>query len=142
MNQVCFLCLQPSKLKCSRCLTIQYCSKECQKQDWKVHKNNCKDNNSNDSIDKLINKAESYTEQGNYAKAEKLYLKLLASARNQYGENHRETFTILNNLANCYSCQGKNKDAGILLEKCFVKRKSLLGDNRDLMANYLNTYLV
>ena len=57
MNKVCILCLEPSKLKCSRCLTAQYCGKECQKKDWKVHKNNCKDNNSDENIEELVNKA-------------------------------------------------------------------------------------
>ena len=75
MDKVCFVCLKPSTMKCSRCLTIQYCCKEYQKQDWKVHKNNCKDNNNNDSLNKHINKAESYNVQGNFVKAEKVYIK-------------------------------------------------------------------
>jgi hypothetical protein len=57
MNKVCFLCLEPSKLKCSRCLTIQYCSKECQKKDWKIHKNNCKDNNCDENLEELGKKS-------------------------------------------------------------------------------------
>ena len=77
MDKLCFVSLEPSKLKCSKCLTIQYCSKECQKKDWKVHKKNCKDNNCYAGMEKLDNKAESYFEQGNYAKAEIEYMKLI-----------------------------------------------------------------
>ena len=81
MDKVCFLCLEPSKLKCSKCLTIQYCSKECQKKDWKIHKNNCKDNNCNENMEELEKKALSYNAQGNYAKAEKAFKKLISIVR-------------------------------------------------------------
>jgi hypothetical protein len=41
----CSMCVcgtpQP-KLKCSRCSSMWYCSSECQKSDWKVHKGACK----------------------------------------------------------------------------------------------------
>ena len=37
------------------CLTIQYCSKECQKKDWKIHKNYCKDNSNDFNIEELVN---------------------------------------------------------------------------------------
>ena len=49
MQKVCFVCLQPSRLKCNRCDAIQYCGKECQKKDWKVRKHNCRDNNVNNN---------------------------------------------------------------------------------------------
>ena len=29
-------------LKCSGCLCVFYCSKECQKSNWKIHKEQCK----------------------------------------------------------------------------------------------------
>lgn len=37
--------------KCSRCKVVHYCSKECQKQDWKIHKvycNSCKEGSKED----------------------------------------------------------------------------------------------
>ena len=95
MQKVCILCLEPSKLKCSRCLTIQYCCKECQKKDWKVHKNNCQDNtNTKDLID-LHNKAVSYQKQGNNAKAEKLFKELLKHSYTVYGEKHDNTISTI-----------------------------------------------
>merc|ERR1719508_590974 len=29
--------------RCSRCLTMMYCSKDCQLSDWKIHKITCKE---------------------------------------------------------------------------------------------------
>jgi hypothetical protein len=37
----CAVCGKDSSLKCSRCLTSRYCSQDCQKTDWKVHKQVC-----------------------------------------------------------------------------------------------------
>jgi sulfatase maturation enzyme AslB (radical SAM superfamily) len=67
---------------CSRCDAIQYCGKECQKKDWKVHKHNCQDNKhsnngelNNNKI--LFNRAHNYLEQGNDFRAKKCFRKLL-----------------------------------------------------------------
>jgi hypothetical protein len=40
----CCACHIPIKkvLICSRCMNAKYCSKECQKNNWKIHKLNCK----------------------------------------------------------------------------------------------------
>jgi hypothetical protein len=40
----CCACHIPIKkvLICSRCMCAKYCSKECQKSNWKMHKPNCK----------------------------------------------------------------------------------------------------
>lgn len=37
----CAVCDQPSGLKCSNCTKAHYCSKEHQKQHWKIHKQIC-----------------------------------------------------------------------------------------------------
>ena len=34
-------CKKTSGRNCSRCKMVSYCSKECQKKDWKRHKKNC-----------------------------------------------------------------------------------------------------
>jgi len=63
----CLCCLKQvdGSKKCGRCRTASYCSVECQKQHWKVHKNNCKDSNSDDSLERLRTKAFNYHTQGN-----------------------------------------------------------------------------
>ena len=38
----CGVCKKTGKMfKCSRCKGVYYCSRECQKKDWPVHKNDC-----------------------------------------------------------------------------------------------------
>ena len=39
---VCVMCNQPGTKRCGRCLDARYCSTECQKADWTLHKPLCK----------------------------------------------------------------------------------------------------
>lgn len=41
-KNVCEYCLEEAVKMCGGCLHAQYCSKECQKDDWKLHKHTCK----------------------------------------------------------------------------------------------------
>ncbi|KAI1270369.1 hypothetical protein F5Y18DRAFT_421861 [Xylariaceae sp. FL1019] len=41
MSGVCSICKKPTEKKCSKCREILYCSRECQKSDWKTHKKDC-----------------------------------------------------------------------------------------------------
>ena len=38
----CSICYKQTNKKCKKCFTIYYCSKVCQKKDWKQHKKICK----------------------------------------------------------------------------------------------------
>ena len=38
----CYVCAKVAEKKCSRCKRVAYCSKECQANSWKQHKNDCK----------------------------------------------------------------------------------------------------
>ncbi|KAF5337902.1 hypothetical protein D9758_013096 [Tetrapyrgos nigripes] len=38
----CFVCGEPTKSRCSQCLSIEYCSPACQRAHWKKHKPMCK----------------------------------------------------------------------------------------------------
>lgn len=37
----CVVCSKPAIQKCSGCQSVHYCSKEHQKEDWKLHKLQC-----------------------------------------------------------------------------------------------------
>lgn len=41
-QMMCPSCGKPGKFLCSRCKSVRYCSKECQKAHWKEHKKVCK----------------------------------------------------------------------------------------------------
>lgn len=41
-EQQCEVCRKPAKQFCSSCREVFYCSRDCQKQDWKTHKAKCK----------------------------------------------------------------------------------------------------
>ncbi|KAM4063380.1 MYND finger domain-containing protein [Hirsutella rhossiliensis] len=42
-RKVCRVCGEMAGARrCSRCLTVAYCSRQHQKEDWKVHKKGCK----------------------------------------------------------------------------------------------------
>ena len=38
----CYVCEKDNAKRCTRCLQIAYCGIDCQKKDWKYHKNTCK----------------------------------------------------------------------------------------------------
>ena len=38
---ICIKCGNPSTKQCSKCLSVYYCSRECQVKDWKSHKLSC-----------------------------------------------------------------------------------------------------
>ena len=40
-DDFCFYCLTKCSKVCAKCFVTTYCNKECQKRDWKKHKNDC-----------------------------------------------------------------------------------------------------
>lgn len=38
----CFVCGNQAINLCSKCHQVYYCSRECQRDDWSIHKHNCK----------------------------------------------------------------------------------------------------
>ena len=131
MQKVCFVCLQPSRLKCSRCDAIQYCGKECQKKDWKIHKHNCKDRGihcEDDSTAGMFIKGQNYFEQGNHHRAEKIFRKLLEpSLRLQYP--HFFIVECLYNLSLTLNYKGKYIEAAELSQESLDICRSKLGSN-------------
>jgi len=41
-SPICIKCGKPSSKQCAKCRKVWYCSRECQVQDWKIHKEACK----------------------------------------------------------------------------------------------------
>lgn len=40
-NHKCAKCGKNACFMCTNCKTVHYCSRECQKGNWKIHKGNC-----------------------------------------------------------------------------------------------------
>ena len=124
LDKVCMCCLvkvDASGFRCGACRTARYCSRECQVKHWKVHKNICVDSNIEDSMEKLSMKCKNHYEQGNYAKAEKLYKKLLERLSGSLGENHPDTVSTMNNLASTYQYQCKYEEAEMLTSDAWIR---------------------
>eukprot|EP01084_Bolivina_argentea_P122286 216702_1 len=41
-SNICCVCSESTTQRCSGCKSVYYCSAKCQKQDWKMHKKQCK----------------------------------------------------------------------------------------------------
>ena len=138
MKKVCFVCLQPSRLKCSRCDAIQYCGKECQKKDWKVHKHNCQDKYSgNGEINWRIifTKAKNYLDQGNYHRAEKNFRKLLEPCMRL---QHDFQIGCLSYLSIALYNQGKHAETSEIARECLDLCRSKLGANDPQTLHTMN----
>lgn len=44
LNFCCFVCTHNCTNVCARCKSMSYCSKECQRKDWTIHKKDCVEN--------------------------------------------------------------------------------------------------
>jgi tetratricopeptide (TPR) repeat protein len=147
MEKVCFVCLKPSRLKCSRCSSIQYCSITCQKSDWKTHKQNCNECNDEFNDELLWGKANNYIQQGNFIKAEKIVLKLTDKYQNQVTDdndnnNNNRGLAIAHMciLAKTYESCGKYIEAEKLHINCYDYYMHKLGPNQAktlVSMNYL-----
>ena len=65
-KRTCLCCLKEveGSMRCSKCRTALYCGRACQEKHWPVHKHNCNDSNSDNSIEKLEMKARNHSHQG------------------------------------------------------------------------------
>lgn len=56
--QLCVNCLKPANKRCGQCHVAWYCSAECQKKDWNIHKPECatkgKDYDASDACNKIV----------------------------------------------------------------------------------------
>ena len=42
LPKLCGHCTTPARPKCSRCKSVKYCNRRCQRLGWRVHRNSCK----------------------------------------------------------------------------------------------------
>ena len=47
-------CGQQGTKRCSKCQTVYYCSKECQKAHWKIHKKGCSEIQSTKEVEECM----------------------------------------------------------------------------------------
>ncbi len=74
----------------------------------------------------LNDEARLYHQQGEYAEAERLYLRSLAIREKALGPDHVDVATSLNNLVELYQAQDKNLDAEpLLLQLEAIRRRAI-----------------
>ncbi len=76
-----------------------------------------------------------YVGQGLYALAQPWYQQSVSIVKSRLGENHPDTATSLNNLANLYLHQGKYEQAEPLYIQTLELRKQFLGENHPNYAD-------
>lgn len=133
-KKICLNCLKviTGTFRCGQCRAAYYCNRTCQKKHWSAHKSNCEDANIDDNIyQKLYIKASNHFRQGNAAKAEKFYVKLLNILRSTIGENEKITLDVMNSLSVAYDDQFKHTEAENLYRRCYTKQVALLGERND-----------
>jgi len=86
----------------------------------------------------LNNLAELYRAQGDYAKAEPLYLRDLEITEKALGDSHPSVATTLNNLAELYRTQGDYAKAEPLYTRSLRIRESALGNEHPDVGQSLN----
>lgn len=94
---------------------------------------------SNEYANLLNNLAMLYFKQGNYEKAEPLYLKTLDIKKKKLGEKNTEFANTMNNLAFLYLYQNKYQKAEPLFLKALAINKEVLGEKNSIYANSLNS---
>ena len=94
------------------------------------------------SIDFLY--ANELYDQGQYKKSLELYNELHLTLKDEYGENHPNTLSTLNNLASTYSDLGNHQKALELKQQVYERRKEVLGENHPntllTLNNLASTY--
>ncbi|CAE6347231.1 unnamed protein product [Rhizoctonia solani] len=85
-----------------------------------------------------------YTKRGQWEKAEQLKIYIEKTHKKVLGDEHPDTLTSMNNLANTYSDLGRFEDARALHTQVLDTRKRVLGsdhpDTLTSMNNLANTY--
>lgn len=94
-NKLCASCQLPCGLFCTRCRVTPYCSVECQKDSWPMHKKACKLNNPTPSADSVA------VIEG-FEDFDRLYSYIIISGANKGAEN-----TLLDTIARL---KGKKPD--------------------------------
>ena len=74
----------------------------------------------------LNNQAETYKEEGRYADAEPLYMRVLAINEKALGPDHPSVGLALTDLADLYSAQGRHADAEPLYKRALAKGRTAM----------------
>ena len=112
INPKCSNCLSYDKklFACSKCLCAKYCSKQCQKNHWKLHKMICNEipyDSPETKIEKYKLKSINYDAEGNYRKAGEYLTYIYNYYIQVLGENDDKTCRALLDLASNYHKQKK-----------------------------------
>lgn len=110
----CELCGKAATQSCSNCLYVHYCTKKCQKEHWKEHKEWCQ-------------------RSPQYAQQQRLTLLngLLEDNEKLLGADHPDTLASASSLGCAYRQAGRRTEAEALLFRCYESRKNVLGPQDD-----------
>lgn len=91
-----------------------------------------------DDVGAKLKLANLYKDQGQYDKAEGLYIESLERRRSMLGEDHPDTLDSINCLAVLYSEQGRYGKAEELYIECLMKRRATLGEDHPDTLSSIN----
>ncbi|KAJ1561323.1 Kinesin light chain 3 [Nowakowskiella sp. JEL0078] len=95
----------------------------------------CKSTGNYNRVESLV----SFFEDTESISIENIYMKNLKNMEDNFGRNHPDTLSAINNLASFYKFQGKYQKAHELFVECLEKRKRAIGEFHPLtLKTYIN----
>ncbi len=93
-----------------------------------------------DALSEAYRRGQALYEAGQYEQAIPFWRKVVDLGEREFGPDHPDTATLLNNLAGLYYVQGRYEAAEPLLKQALAIREKALGKEHPLVAQSLANY--